>query len=346
MANKNYLSFVRDLASSEIDKIDSVKRVSGIVKSVVPDTNYGKAVVTIGNKDLTLLNKSGEVLEENDHVWVHYWHSLADGYIALRNGISNNLGGFRIESAAVLSEEQGDVYNVSDEVINIDTANKLKTYYGNPNSYFILNEATGMYCDPAIQGSYVGALGEMYYVTNAAAVELKSRVANMNKSLWSNSVKSYWTPQDAYFTHGTEYTYYVAISSLSNINGDWCYYLGVYCKEVPHWHMSSDTYFKDPSILSNSGLLFVCKAVGQGNATNVGTSGTTFVGYGGANAALALCCGSPTSGYIYDGNTSTTVRNGGLLYLGRFINTSFKDEGEYNYSVSLTQKREIISSLH
>ena len=355
MGARETLSFLNDTFNGVYAQKDSMKRVTGVIESVVPGTDYGKAVVTIGNKSLTMINKSGEVLAAGDHVWVHYWNSLADGYIALRCGAPNNLGGLYIERAAVVSEDQSAVYTVSGDVINIDSANKLKSTYGSPQNPFIINEYTAVYCDPNIQGSYVGELGDMYFINSTGAAELKSYVNNMSKSLWSGKVKSYYIPNDSSsgassFSYGTEYTYYVGVSSLSNINGDWCYYLGIFCEEVPAWHKETRVYFKDLSVLSTAGLIFVCKQSGLGHGLTVYSGGEyQTIGYGGAEAALALCCGNPTSGYIYDITQTipTTVRTGGLLYMTKFNSmVPFKNEDEYHYSVSLTEEREIISSHH
>lgn len=347
MGAKETLQFLNETFNGVYAENDSIKRVTGIIQSVVPDTNYGKAVVQIGNKSITLINKSKEFLAEGDHVWVHYWNSLADGYIALRCGEPNNLGGFYIESAGVVAENISSVYTVAGDVINVDTLNKLKSHYGNAQSVFILDEATAICCNPNIQGSYLSFAGDMYYFNTPGSAELKAYVNAMNHSLWSNKIKTYWTPPGSQlFVLGQEYTYYVGVSSLSNINGEWCYYLGVFCEEVPTWYKETTVYFKDPAILGDSGLILICKSLGLSQGTL--NSGTTYAGYGGATATLGLCCGSASSGYIYDTSQSpaTTVRTGGLLYVCGFSATSFKDEAEYNYAVALTQEQEIISSRH
>lgn len=45
------------------------------------------------SNDLTLVNKTIEleddVLKPGDLVWVHYWNTISDGYIAIRIGTSN-----------------------------------------------------------------------------------------------------------------------------------------------------------------------------------------------------------------------------------------------------------------
>ena len=82
----NFQDMMNNFIQNELANNASLKRASGTVVSIVPDTDGGKAVVNIMGRKLTLLNKTGENLSANDTVWVHYWDSLANGYIALRNG--------------------------------------------------------------------------------------------------------------------------------------------------------------------------------------------------------------------------------------------------------------------
>ena len=101
-------------------------RKYGIVKTVL---SYARAIVTvedkdmlelqveykkneregrsnediIGTRDLNLLNKTGEVLEVGDAVWIYYWHDVASGYIAVRIGAKQKeKASVRINRAAVL----------------------------------------------------------------------------------------------------------------------------------------------------------------------------------------------------------------------------------------------------
>lgn len=95
----------------------SIKRVRGVVTGeVVKDNNAptGKYKVRItqdqeeikniqratqngvtinSSSDLTLVDKthdtSVDVLKPGDTVWVHYWNTPSDGYIAIKNGLSH-----------------------------------------------------------------------------------------------------------------------------------------------------------------------------------------------------------------------------------------------------------------
>lgn len=39
--------------------------------------------------DLVLINKTHDELKIGDHVWVHYWRTISDGYIAIKIGLSS-----------------------------------------------------------------------------------------------------------------------------------------------------------------------------------------------------------------------------------------------------------------
>lgn len=116
------LSAFKSLVDKRYETYSVMKRKYGIIKEVL---SYAKAIVTLEDKDmtdiqeyyrakekerkqleaqgltiedddpfadlrnLTLLNKTGEVLEVGDAVWVYYWHDLSSGYIAIRCGVSD-----------------------------------------------------------------------------------------------------------------------------------------------------------------------------------------------------------------------------------------------------------------
>lgn len=117
------LSDFNSLIEKRYETYPVLKRKYGIIKEII---SYAKAVVTLEDGDMTeiqayyiarekerrqleeqgltleddedqypnvrnlaLMNKTGEILEVGDAVWVYYWHDLADGYIAMRCGLSN-----------------------------------------------------------------------------------------------------------------------------------------------------------------------------------------------------------------------------------------------------------------
>lgn len=71
-----------------------LKRISAVVVEVVENSNNTKFKVTYANSKndeicIQLINKSKDSLSEGDHVWIYYWNSVTDGYIALKNGLSS-----------------------------------------------------------------------------------------------------------------------------------------------------------------------------------------------------------------------------------------------------------------
>lgn len=140
-AHKNYSDYLSAYINKESKGIDSMKRISGVVKEVYKDQyeTVVKAKVQILQKNVTLLNKTGETLAVGDNVWVHYWNDITSGYIAIRNGEPNVSGGFKIDKAVAMTPNQANIYTVSTEVINVDVANQITVKYGDPKNVFFAN---------------------------------------------------------------------------------------------------------------------------------------------------------------------------------------------------------------
>lgn len=114
----------------------------GKVLSCNSDT--GKAVVYLPEYKMqkVMMNKSGEILEPGDSVWIHcHGGGIASGYIAIRNGVPKPMGGgggFAINNAVVMTEGQADTYAPNGEIINVDVNNRLTTKYSNFENKFII----------------------------------------------------------------------------------------------------------------------------------------------------------------------------------------------------------------
>lgn len=127
------LEALHQLIDNHYKTYEVLKRKYGIIKKVL---SYEKAIVTIENDDIlelqkeyknrspeeednvkaengdvTLLNMTGEELKNGDPVWIHYWTTVTSGYIAIKNGISqNNSCDLTVQHLAVLTTVQGDLY--------------------------------------------------------------------------------------------------------------------------------------------------------------------------------------------------------------------------------------------
>lgn len=71
-----------------------IKRIMGVIKKVIENTNDTKYQVSIFDKDdnkqnVILLNKTKDMLQKDDVVWVYYWKTVTDGYIAIKIGLSS-----------------------------------------------------------------------------------------------------------------------------------------------------------------------------------------------------------------------------------------------------------------
>jgi len=344
MGDNSLLGYLNETFDEYYKKKDIIKRVAGVINYVVPDSNYAVANVQIGDKSLNLLNKTGEILSEGDHVWVYYWHTLTDGYIALRNGEALNIGG-GVKNAAVITEQQDTVYNIAKSVISVDTVNKVKIYHSDMNNAMILNKCTAI-----AMGSDTYSLqpaGTIDYTTSTSgAIDLSSRISNMSERLWSNKVKSYWIPGDAGFTEGNEYTYYLDIAYVTYNNEgygtsgtQWVYRFGIFCEEVPSWCWLCPGHTIYPDSLSRTGLIFIYDTL---YAPNYNSS--TFVDKPTARAALAVCYSPSALIYEYNDVTEEEELIVGLACGLRRATTPFYNVAEYNYAIALTTDRDIISS--
>ena len=135
-----FLAVIEDKISTALSKLKLIKRVYGTVVSYVDGTGY--AIININGMNFRLINKSGEKLTVGDTVQVHYWKSLADGYVAIRQGKPDPLGGggggFAINNAVIITEGQTGVYNTNNEVVNVDVANRCSVVYGEPRNAIIV----------------------------------------------------------------------------------------------------------------------------------------------------------------------------------------------------------------
>lgn len=158
------------LVDYNYEKIEAIKRQYGIVKKVFDNTVTGKVLVKIRNlestdddvkdddsdrekrekekKLLTLMNKTGEPLDVGDHVWIYYWRTITDGYVAIKIGASKR----RIE----LDMERGMTVCGSDDTIKKISENR---------HYFELQNSLSYGYDVLPELIYVGGVAAVYYPT-------------------------------------------------------------------------------------------------------------------------------------------------------------------------------------
>ncbi len=117
------------------------KREPASVISV--DSAYKRAVVEfLSGSRFTLLNKTGEKLAPGDSVWVEYRILPSDGFIAMRNGEADLIGGgggLILRNGIVVTADQSGVYaQQASSQQSINVRNLENTYYGSRNDPIIV----------------------------------------------------------------------------------------------------------------------------------------------------------------------------------------------------------------
>lgn len=117
------------------------KREPASVISV--DSAYKRAVVEfLSGSRFTLLNKTGEKLTPGDSVWVEYRILPSDGFIAMRNGEADLIGGgggLILRNGIVVTADQSGVYaQQASSQQSINVRNLENTYYGSSNDPIIV----------------------------------------------------------------------------------------------------------------------------------------------------------------------------------------------------------------
>ena len=317
-----FLDLLNDIASDRVDKEDSLKRCSGVVESIVDNTEGGKAVVRCMNRSLTLLNKTGEILDVGDSVWVHYWGNLANGYIALRNGLPNSRGGsggLSISNAVAMLETQASLYTVATEVFDIDVENAIRVKYGDPENIII--------------ASQIPIIISQYNSTNTIA-EIYSFVSSIQSGLLST---------ERIFDNGVN-TVGIYTSVVGTYNGSWLW--------------GADVLYQSPRTIQNvngSNIYNICLSndnytLRKSDGTKAYFSTFTELGF----ALLTSEIQSPTTempyGYAvckavcvakYDNDNSATAIS---KISTATINVPFESEAEYNYAVCTLTRSEVIPS--
>lgn len=323
---KNFTDYLSSMIGDKTSEIDSLKRCSGKVTSVIGDG--GKAVVECMGRSLTLLNKTGENLYEGDSVWVHYWTNLANGYIAIRNGLPNiKRGQLSITNAVAMLENQSDIFTVSTEVFDVDVENSIKVKYGDPKNIIIASEI------PIL----VTAYDNTYSVP-----DIYDWVTAIPTSLLSTERK--WGSQSVYTAViGTCDTTY----SPSGVTWKWGADV-LLCTKIT---MQADT---DP--IQGNEIYNICLSGSTSadqytlrKANGDKAYFTTFDDLGAALLTKQIC--APTTYYPYGyvvcravgvaRNDNESSQPAVSVISQRTFNIPFKNEAEYNYAITTLTKSEL-----
>ena len=88
------MSAINNIISQRLRGKTRLRRIEAVIVKAVEGSDNTKFEVSYfedeqDKKKLVLLNKSHDVLAEGDHVWIHYWNTVSDGYIAIKTGLSD-----------------------------------------------------------------------------------------------------------------------------------------------------------------------------------------------------------------------------------------------------------------
>lgn len=129
---------IDDIIDERICSSEILKHIRGFVISANENNSY--ADVNIGNKTVTLINKTGEELGFNDEVTIHYWTNIANGYIAIRHGRSNTkAGSLNISKAPLLTTRQSNRLTVDPQLIATDDKNDILVNCGSQYNRILIN---------------------------------------------------------------------------------------------------------------------------------------------------------------------------------------------------------------
>ena len=152
------LSCFNSLVDCTFENIENIKRQYGVIKKLIPDTDSAKVKVKIRNivdddlieteiendpdekNWLTLLNKTKQKLKVGDAVWVYYWRTITDGYVAIKIGkptesISGKLG---LERAMAITDKSNAIRQMSQTVSSFEIKNKVTRACDNtPNVIYV-----------------------------------------------------------------------------------------------------------------------------------------------------------------------------------------------------------------
>lgn len=145
------LSDFNYIVDQNYQSLETIKRQYAIVKELIANTDSAKVVVKIRNiedsnddktKMITLLNKTGQRLKVDDRVWVYYWRTITDGYVAIKIGKQRKKKDklrISIDRAMVVTDDEDTLENITENELHyFQVANLIQTQSGAmPNVPFV-----------------------------------------------------------------------------------------------------------------------------------------------------------------------------------------------------------------
>lgn len=140
----NLKELIDKRVADKLEKEQSIKRVPAKVLSVTADYKRADVELSNGMIQKNMLNKSNEVLDVGQGVYVEYMTMPSSGYIAMTTGECRPLGGgepsvgIQIDNAAIITPVQASKFITDEEIIYADEEEIAKIVYGKvPNWFYI-----------------------------------------------------------------------------------------------------------------------------------------------------------------------------------------------------------------
>lgn len=312
--NNQFLDLIDRRIEQKLNAKQSMKREPAKIISV--SSGYKKAVVKLLNGvTLELLNKTGEKLYEGESVWIEFRTSPSSGYIAMRNGEADPLGGgggFTVNNAAVLTEGQSATYLSEQEIINVDVNNMNKVVYGAPRNKII------------VQGNLCVPNDSTLWTKDDITAEIDLKIPYVNEI--ESSTED--TPINLYHYFTRMSFSYQKDTAMYPYNRQWNF-VSYYTKDggTPTSASSGTQNSVQSDIPFYVGYVF---AYGSIHATSYPAAP-----YGYINSAFLRKL-------IYNSSGELIVSNGVSLYR-KFI--PFANQAELDYAVNVTQRADIAPSV-
>lgn len=151
------------------------------------NVNLDKLDAAIGNVRLVLVS-SEEYAASTSSPDILYIVSYPDGSVRQYLGDIPVSGGaaFIIENAAVLTADEGQELTAEQEIVNVDTASRTTTVYGNPKNTVIVGGNRWLFCaDTAelkLRASPEDAVTDAEFYINDTAYSYMTRLSSMAKT--------------------------------------------------------------------------------------------------------------------------------------------------------------------
>ena len=312
--NNQFLDLIDRRIEQKLNAKQSMKREPAKIISV--SSGYKKAVVKLLNgATLELLNKTGEKLYEGESVWIEFRTSPSSGYIAMRNGEADPLGGgggFTVNNAAVLTEGQAASYLSEQEIINVDVNNMNKVVYGAPKNKII------------VQGNLCVPDNSKLWTKDDITAEIDLKIPDVN----TMDASTEDTPINLYHYFTRMSFSYQSNTATNPYNRQWNF-ASYYTKDggTPTSAASGTQSQVKSDIPFYVGYVFAYRSI---HATSYPAAPYGYIN--GANLQKL----------IYNSSGELIVSNGVSLYRN-FI--PFANQAELDYAVNVTQRADIAPSV-